>query len=562
MSVPSARRTARPDEHRDAHRFEVVAPHEPPTHARHRLRPARGLVVRGAPRSSTSSRSSADGRPRPPPSRPAEPPTRSRTCSRYGRPVVRARYFDGGLQAEGEHAVRIEAGVDALEVPHRAQHQSRADAEHDRQRHLRRHQAAQRALAPGVSVDGVLAQQRLQVRAAAASSAGSSAIATARPTDAASTAASTAPSSAISACRGTSAGCARAAAAAPARARPRPASAPAVASTACSTSSWRQELPRDAPTRRCARPARARARSSGRAPACRGSRRPAAGSGRRPPAARRARAARPGDGVLQRLHAQGPAPVVGPARACRISGRQRRQLARRRRGGRAGAQAREGRGEGLPLNVGVPGAKGSGTHRSVPGRAASKPAASRRSPRAAPDRRARRVRGSPASAPKRWRHNRSESTATRSRPGVPSPGSRVRPSAGRHSEHREQVVRHAGAGDLDAARRRRRPGPSAIPAPRRPPLESRAPGRARRRSRRSRRTRRARPPPARSGRSNGSGRSSTPRTTENTAALAPAPRASSRMAVAAKLGRRARFRIARRRSWSSMALRRGQAPGG
>src|SRR5690606_17438822 len=41
-----------------------------------------------------------------------------------------------GLQAEGEQALRIESGVDALEMPQRAEHETGADAKHDSQRDL------------------------------------------------------------------------------------------------------------------------------------------------------------------------------------------------------------------------------------------------------------------------------------------------------------------------------------------------------------------------------------------------------------------------------------------
>ena len=66
----------------------------------------------------------------------------------------------------------------------------------------------------------------------------------------------------------------------------------------------------------------------------------------------------------------------------------------------------------------------------------------------------------------------------------------------------------------------------------------------------------------RSGSGKGSGRISTPRTTEKTAAFAPDPSASSAMATAANPGRRKMLRKARDRSGKRMAVRRGTVEGG
>ena len=151
---------APPGDQRNAHRLEVLAPDEAPAHLR-RTRAGRQRPILAV---------HAD-RPRVAAHRQV-PDRAHRGHPRQGRQAlagllqVRQAHPERavlrrGLHPEGQDAVGIEAGVDALQVPHRAQHQPGADAEHQRQRHLRGHQAAQRALAARRLGAVALPEQRL-----------------------------------------------------------------------------------------------------------------------------------------------------------------------------------------------------------------------------------------------------------------------------------------------------------------------------------------------------------------------------------------------------------------
>ena len=144
-----------------------------------------------------------------------------------------------------------------------------------------------------------------------------------------------------------------------------------------------------------------------------------------------------------------------------------------------------------------------------------------RSLRMAPDRPARCGPSTDGSAANCWRHNRSESTTTRSRPGVLSPSAKVRPrfgctcsSANRLSDTFAPVT-FCGSSVLH------RPAPSAILAPGWPLVRGLAPAPGRTRRPRSRQTHPATQPPTAPAHRTAAAATSTPRTTDTTSGIGP-----------------------------------------